>query len=145
MKNSGPQSPSFPSTTSIKQFRAHLLEWYEKSGRKFPWRNPSTTSYQCIIAEILLQRTRATTIAKFFPIFTRKFSSWRKLDKAKIEELQLFLQPIGLWKRRASSIKELANEMVKRKGRFPLEREEIESLPGIGQYIANAVLLFCHG
>lgn len=27
---------------------------------------------------------------------------------------------------------------------FPTTREEIEQLPGIGQYIASAVLLFCH-
>lgn len=38
----------------------------------------------------------------------------------------------------------LAQEMAKRQGRFPRERNEIESLPGIGQYVASAVLLFCH-
>jgi A/G-specific adenine glycosylase len=35
--------------------------------------------------------------------------------------------------------------MKARRGRFPYTREDIEPLPGIGQYIANAVLLFCHG
>ena len=35
--------------------------------------------------------------------------------------------------------------MAKKNGRFPRDREAIEALPGIGQYIANAVLLFCHG
>jgi A/G-specific adenine glycosylase len=34
--------------------------------------------------------------------------------------------------------------MSKTNGRFPEERRDIEALPGIGQYIANAVLLFCH-
>jgi A/G-specific adenine glycosylase len=34
--------------------------------------------------------------------------------------------------------------MAKRNGRFPKDREQIESLPGIGQYIASAVLLFYH-
>jgi A/G-specific adenine glycosylase len=28
---------------------------------------------------------------------------------------------------------------------FPVTRDEIEGLPGIGQYIASALLLFCHG
>jgi A/G-specific adenine glycosylase len=33
--------------------------------------------------------------------------------------------------------------MARRNGRFPTKREEIESLPGIGQYIANAIEVFC--
>jgi len=35
--------------------------------------------------------------------------------------------------------------MTDRNGRFPKDRDAIEALPGIGQYIANAVMLFCHG
>jgi len=35
--------------------------------------------------------------------------------------------------------------MVKKNGRLPKTRREIEALPGVGQYIANAILLLCHG
>jgi A/G-specific adenine glycosylase len=35
--------------------------------------------------------------------------------------------------------------MNKKNGRFPKTRDELEVLPGVGQYIANAILLFCHG
>jgi A/G-specific adenine glycosylase len=91
-----------------------------------------------------LQRTRAETIAAFFPEFIREFPSWKVLNTANIEQLQHSLQPIGLWRRRAASIYALAQEMAKRNGRFPQRREEIEALPGIGQYITNAILLFCH-
>ena len=38
----------------------------------------------------------------------------------------------------------LTKEMTKRRGRFPKYREEIEALPGVGQYVANSVLLFCY-
>jgi len=119
--------------------------WYDENGRKFPWRKRSTSKYQTIIAEILLQRTRAETVAGFFPDFVREFSSWKRLSSARVERLQRHLRPIGLWRRRAASIRRLALEMAKRNGRFPRNRSEIEELPGIGQYIANAVLLFCHG
>jgi A/G-specific adenine glycosylase len=140
-----PNPSGYPSQRKVKKFRACLLEWFERYGRKFPWRNSSTSKYQFIMAEILLQRTRAETVAKFFPTFTRELSSWKKLDQVTIGELENLLQPIGLWRRRASSIKSLAREMANRNGRFPSDRSEIESLPGIGQYIANAILLFCHG
>ena len=52
---------------------------------------------------------------------------------------------VGLWRRRSETLKKLATEMVKRKGEFPADRDELESLPGVGQYIANAIRLFCHG
>ena len=129
----------------ISRFRRLLLHWFDGNSRKFPWRKASTCRYQAIIAEVLLQRTRAETVAGFFPDFIREFPSWKQLSSASIKRLQSHLQPIGLWRRRAVSIQALASEMARRNGRFPRNREEVESLPGIGQYIANAVLLFCHG
>lgn len=125
-------------------FRKKLLGWYGKSGRHFPWRNKSCTKYQLIITEVLLQRTRAEVVADFYPSFIRKFPSWRVLASAKEKELQGFLRPLGLWRQRAASIKKLSSEMARRNGRFPKTRAELEGIPGIGQYIANSVLLMCH-
>lgn len=128
----------------LVKFRKNLLLWFESNERKFPWRRHSTSKYQYIIAEILLQRTRAETVAVFFLDFIQDFPSWKQLRGADEEKLQHYLQPIGLWRRRAASIHSLAQEMASRNGRFPRNRKEIEELPGIGQYITNAVLLFCH-
>jgi A/G-specific adenine glycosylase len=128
----------------ISLFQVNLLKWFESNERKFPWRRHSTSKYQYIIAEILLQRTRAETVAIFFLNFIQDFPSWKQLREADEEKLQHYLQPIGLWRRRAASIHSLAKEMASRNGRFPSDRKEIEELPGIGQYITNAVLLFCH-
>ena len=138
------KSYRIPYKSSIRQFQKKLLKWYTNNKRNFPWRNKSTSTYKLVISEILLQRTRAETVAKFFPRFIRKYPSWKKLSKAKEEDLKGFLQPIGLWKRRASSLVSLSKEMEKRRGRFPKTRDEVESLPGVGQYIASSILLFCH-
>jgi A/G-specific adenine glycosylase len=35
--------------------------------------------------------------------------------------------------------------MTQRRGRFPQNRLEIETLPGVGQYVANAIVMFAHG
>jgi A/G-specific adenine glycosylase len=128
----------------IPWFRKRLSCWYEKRGRQFPWRKKGCTKHQVIVAEILLQRTRAETVASFYRDFIHEYPSWDSLAKAKKKELQTFLKPIGLWRQRAAAVKKLALEMSKRNGRFPKSREEIESLPAIGQYIANAVQMFCH-
>ncbi len=113
--------------------------------RDFPWRSKSNSNYRNVIAEILLQRTHAETVAKFYPKFIERFPTWYSLSTSSTEEIGPFLKPIGLWRRRADSIKRLADEMYARGGRFPRERNDVEKLPGIGQYIANAVLLFCFG
>lgn len=139
------ESHRIPASRTLVKARGLLLGWCNDYGRTFPWRKASVSNYQCIVAEVLLQRTRADTVADFFPRFIEEFPSWKNLGSVSVEHLESYLQPLGLWRRRATSIQALARAMTKRNGRFPKNREAIEELPGIGQYIANAVLLFCHG
>ena len=105
----------------------------------------SASKYKLIISELLLQRTRAETIGKFLGTFFSHYPSWKKLTGASEAEIRNVIQPIGLWRRRSPILKRLAIEISKRNGRFPSKRIDIEELPGVGQYIANAILLFCHG
>lgn len=129
----------------IPAFQYNMLEWFLKRGRKFPWRNKHLSNYRRIVAEVLLQRTKAEVVASFFNTFINKYPSWRQLAVAPEEEVGELLKSIGLWRRRARSLTKLAKAMTNLNGRFPATRQEIESLPNVGQYIANAVLLFCHG
>jgi A/G-specific adenine glycosylase len=117
---------------------------YHNGSFASPARGHQAGSFGLIVSEILLQRTRAETVSSFFPKFVREFPSWKKLGNASIWRLRSYLRPIGLWRRRAIGIRALAREMSSRNGRFPKRREEIEALPGIGQYIASAVIMFCH-
>lgn len=128
----------------ILKFRRLILSWFRKEGRSFPWREPDASDYVKVISEVLLQRTRAETVAAFFPRFVADFPSWLCLAAGEDADLGTLLKPIGLWKRRTISLRALGREMLARDGIFPKHRAEIESLPGIGQYIASAVLLFCH-
>ena len=130
---------------SIRKFQFRLLGWFGSHGRDFVWRKHQATLYHKVIAEILLQRTRADVVGRFLPQFLLRFPSWTKLALASEEDLGQYLHPLGLWRRRAASLKKLAAEMAPRNGYFPQTRVEIELLPGVGQYIANAIMLFCHG
>jgi A/G-specific adenine glycosylase len=126
------------------RFRRRLLAWFSGNGRDFAWRRKSAPLYRLIVTEALLQRTRAETVNAFYHQFFRRFPSWTALAQVTERELQGHLKPIGLWKRRAASLRKLALEMASRKGRFPRTREDIETLPGVGQYVANAIILFAH-
>ncbi len=125
----------------IKFLQETLLEWYKVSGRHFPWRNKSISNYQKVIAEVLLQRTKAETVAKFYTKFIVDFPNWRSLAEADLKDIETYLIPIGLYRQRSVRLQDLAKEMVKRNGRLPTDRAELESIPFMGQYIANAVEL----
>lgn len=130
---------------NIDEFQKKLLNWFKLNMRNFPWRSRGLTVYHLIIAEVLLQRTKAETVANFYPKFIQDFPSWQSLGLTSIESIEQYLMPIGLYKQRAIRLKKLALEMVKRNGKVPSEREELESIPFMGQYIANAVELIIHG
>lgn len=125
----------------IKFLQEYLLAWYEKSGRHFPWRNNGITNYQAVIAEVLLQRTKAETVTKFYKQFIKDFPNWKSLADARLSKIENYLKPIGLYRQRAKRLKNLAKEMVRRNGRLPRNRADLESIPFMGQYIANAVEL----
>jgi A/G-specific adenine glycosylase len=96
------------------------------------------------LAEFFLQRTRAETVAAYLPVFVSQYPSWSVLAKATRSELEMTLKPIGLWRRRAASLYLLAREMNRRGGVVPTTVEEVQQLPGVGQYIGNALLLMSH-
>jgi A/G-specific adenine glycosylase len=129
------------SKKKIEFFQEKILEWYKIDGRTFYWRKKGLTHYQYIIAEVLLQRTKADTIAKFYPNFIKDFPNWKSLANADIQKLEDYLKPVGLYRQRSKRLMSLAQEMVKRNGKLPRNREELESIPFMGQYIANAVEL----
>jgi len=122
-------------------FQQNLLEWYNSNGRKFKWREWGLTTYEYVIAEVLLQRTRAETVASFYSKFIINYPNWESLERANINEIEDYLKPVGLYRQRSIRLKKLAVEMVKRKGILPKDRKELESIPFMGQYIANAVEL----
>ena len=136
------ESPTLPSHQEIKAFVKSLLNWYRHNGRQYPWREETSTLYQKVVAEILLQRTRADTVASFLPEFYMQFPSWKELSTSNQEDLHQFLYPLGLWRQKAKRLQDLANEIINREGQFPDDYNETRDLPGVGQYIANAIALF---
>jgi len=134
-----------PRAERVVRFRMAVMHWYEGNGRVFPWRHASATVYTKVVAEVLLQRTRADAVARVFKQFIVSFSNWCMLAESSEDELQQFLKPLGLWRRRATALHRFATEMCRRHGRFPKVRTEVEGIPAVGQYVANAIFLFAHG
>ncbi len=132
------------STDSVRLFRRRIMHWYKRNKRRFLWREAWANSYIRIISEVLLRRTRAETVHAFLPVFLQKYPNWRALANADIDELRHILNPLGLAPTRSLALVSLAAESVRRRGKWPKSRKKLESLPGVGQYLASAIMLFCH-
>jgi len=119
----------------------NLRNWWLARGRRFPWRE-NRTPYRVLVSEVLLHRTRAGSVARIYERFVERYPSPAALAAADDSELAEMLRPLGLrW--RTELIGRMAREIVERfGGEVPCDRDALLSLPGVGDYIASAVLVF---
>lgn len=122
-----------------------LARWAKTSGRDYPWRQNEAGTYEKIVVEVLLQRTTAAAVSRFYPAFVERFPGWQELANASPGDLEEFLRPLGLWRRRAASLLGIARYAAANGGKFPSDPVEHVQIPAIGQYVSNAVLMFQHG
>jgi DNA (cytosine-5)-methyltransferase 1 len=125
------------------EFRRRLLAWHRRQSRDYPWRR-SMDPWLVLSAEMLLRRTRADAVAKVWPDYWRRFPSPRHVVR-KPDTFRQTLRPLGLrW--RVENLIELAKVLVEEwGGTVPLAREDLVALPGVGDYVADAVRAFAAG
>lgn len=126
----------------IHYLRRVLLNWFSQNRRTFPWREGELTNYQLIFTEILLQRTQADTVAKYFDTFFNRYPGWDELSRASLSELEEILRPLGLYKHRAKRIYKVVSEFNERQGSLPRNRGELQESSLASLYISNAYELF---
>ena len=114
----------------IPWLRKRLLSWFKRNGRSFPWREPGTTPYEVVAAEILLQRTTAVGVARAYAGFVERYPSWDALAQAPLEGLENALRPLWLWRQKALAFKHLAQSIEELGGVVPRSRAELERLRG---------------
>jgi A/G-specific adenine glycosylase len=122
-------------------FRESILDWYEKNGRGYFWRETSDP-YKILVSEIMLQQTNADKVSPVYQRFTQQYPNIRKLAEAQLSDLITVVKPIGLGYK-AHRLKRVAEKVVAEyKADLPAEEEALMALPGIGRYISNAILCF---
>jgi A/G-specific adenine glycosylase len=120
-------------------FRRNLLRWFARSGRSFPWRE-TTDPYAVLMAEIMLRRTKADQVVPVYQAFLSEFPTLEALRTARRDVIEDILYPLGL-PERANEVIELAHTLlVRHHGRIPSDRRHLLLLPGVGEYVAGAVL-----
>jgi len=121
-------------------FRDSLLEWHAGRARNFAWRS-STDAWHVLMAEMCLHRTRAEQVASVFDDLVTLAPTPAALVNNEGAVRQT-LGSLGLsW--RVDRMVETARVLVEQHdGLVPATREELLRLPGVGDYVANAVICF---
>jgi A/G-specific adenine glycosylase len=129
----------------VKFFQERILSWARENLRDFPWRRISDP-YVVLITEKMLQQTDFGHVRKVWQEFFKRFPTVQDLALASEEEIASILRPLGLWRQRARQLKALASALLtKYGGNVPCRYEDLISLPGVGDYVARATLLFACG
>ena len=125
------------SKKNIKWFQDRLLAWAKYNLRDYPWRETSDP-YSIMVAEVLLQRSDADTVAPIYKTFITRYPTLDKLADAKLEDIGTILQPLGLFFR-AERLSQTAKILVENQSKIPEQEIELLKLPGIGKYTARAI------
>ncbi len=125
----------------IRAFRRKIFRFYRKHGRHLPFR-ATTNPYRIAVAEIMLQQTQVERVIPKYKAWIHLWPDWESLAKATTRELLAAWSGLG-YNRRAIYLGRLAQAVVERyDGRLPRDPTILQTLPGLGPYAANAILIF---
>jgi A/G-specific adenine glycosylase len=132
----------FLDRAEVEEFRRRVAEWYEVYGSKdLPWRR-TREGWAVLVAAFLLRRISIAQISRVYEELLERWPSPQHLLSASEDEVKSVIRSLGIEHQRARHLIELARILVQRfGGRVPCERERLEELPGVGDYIASEVLL----
>lgn len=123
-------------------FRRRLLAWGEANRRPFPWRT-TNRPFRILVAEVLLQRTRADAAAPVYRELFRRWPTASALARADVRAVARVIRPLGL-SYRARRVRDLARA-IDEQGRVPRDPAELARLAGVGRYVANATAAAAFG
>ena len=119
-------------------FADEIIRWWTLQGRNFPWRR-TNDPFKILVAEILLQRSRSGSVTKVYLDLFERWPSAKNLAEADILEIETRINSLG-FKSRALRLKNLA-AIWSHRSIPPNNSKELQELPGVGPYSANATAI----
>jgi A/G-specific adenine glycosylase len=121
------------------RIRIRLKKWYQKSQRRLPWRE-TKNPYFIWVSEIMLQQTQVNTVIPYYQRFIRRFPDMERLAVAGLQDVLKEWEGLGYYARARNLHKAAGVVLEKFGGNIPDHWDGFKSLPGVGDYIASAVL-----
>lgn len=124
-----------------RYFSDIIVKWYLDNKRSLPWRE-TTDPYRIWLSEVILQQTRVIQGLPYYQQFVKTYPSVHTLAEAEEQEVLRLWQGLGYYSR-ARNLHKCARAVVERfEGKFPRSHDDLQQLPGIGEYTAAAIASF---
>jgi DNA (cytosine-5)-methyltransferase 1 len=138
---SGRRRPKRGPTSNQREL---LIAWHRDHFRRYPWREAGRDPWHVLMAEMCLHRTRADQVVPVFEALLRIAPTPERMVVNSEAALDAMLS-LGLrW--RAENIIRVADALVRIfDGVVPDDDFELRMLPGVGDYVGQAVICFGFG
>lgn len=123
---------------TFETFTKPLLEWYRQNHRKLPFRE-TKNPYHIWVSEIMAQQTQIATMLPYYSNWINQWPTITSLAQADESEILKAWEGLGYYSRAKNLHKAAMIIQENYDGQFPKQIEQIEQLPGIGDYTANAI------
>lgn len=120
-------------------WRKHLLDWYTDNRRGLPWRK-TPEPYSIWVSEVMLQQTQVKTVVAYHDRFLKRFPTVQSLARADQQDVLKLWEGLGYYSRARNFHKAAIQVTSRHSGQIPADWNAFRQLPGVGDYIASAVL-----
>jgi A/G-specific adenine glycosylase len=120
-------------------FRKALIGWYEAHRRDLPWRK-TDDPYRIWVSEVMLQQTQVATVVPYYHRFLEHFEDLESLAGADSQAVLKVWEGLGYYARARNLHRAAGIVLKEHHGVIPNRWAEFRRLPGVGDYIAAAVL-----
>lgn len=123
----------------IPKLQRHLIDWYQKYKRDLPWRK-TKDPYAIWVSEVMLQQTQVATVIPYYDRFLTHFPNVKKLAEADQQRVLKIWEGLGYYARARNFHRAAGMVCELHGGKIPADWKLFHELPGVGDYIAAAVL-----
>ena len=128
----------------IDGLQRRLLAWYARHARPLPWRQ-TREPYAIWVSEVMAQQTQIKTVIPYYHRFMNRFETVGRLAAADLQQVLKVWEGLGYYGR-ARNLHGAAQVVVDElNGEIPCDWDGFHRLPGVGDYIASAVLSMAFG
>ncbi|HEY2383387.1 MAG TPA: A/G-specific adenine glycosylase [Terriglobia bacterium] len=116
-----------------------LVSWFKENQRPLPWR-ATYDPYHVWVSEVMLQQTQVETALPYYERFIREFPTVELLARADEQRVLTLWAGLGYYRRAKNFMAAAKNVVENHGGKIPADYDALLALPGIGQYMAGAIL-----
>lgn len=131
-------------SSTSRHIRSLLNTWYLNNQRVLPWRE-TRDPYKIWISEVMLQQTQVKTVIPYYRRFIDRFPTLESLAGSDQQEVLKLWEGLGYYGRARNLHRSARIIAADFNGTLPAQWNTIRKLPGVGDYIAAAVLSIAYG